>query len=281
MSNDVIDRGLSPGEIEHYRSNGFVIPSFRFEGAALEGLRALTGDVVDANTAMVNRPIPNPACPSFGQYGIKADAGLMEFCAQRRIVDMVENLIGPDIVMWSNTIFSKPAAKGKRTPWHRDGEFWPLHPLATVTLWIAVTESNSSNGCLRLIPASHSSENIGRHHDVTTDDVIFAREIEDNEFDASTALDVELEPGQMVFFDVRMIHGAAPNEGKLRTAFTARYMPATTRFDHGNARASTIEEDGYSLDTRPLFLLRGVDRAGNDFARNFDQRDHDAVRAWL
>jgi len=281
MRNDVIDRGLSPDDIAHYRDKGFVIPSFRFTGAALDRLRDLTGAVVSANPLMLNRPIPNPACPSFEKYGMQTDRGLMEFCAHSRIVDMVEALIGPDIVLWSNTIFSKPATAGKRTPWHRDGEFWPLDPLATVTLWIAVTESNRSNGCLRLIPASHLSETIGRHHDVTTDDVIFAREIENGEFDASSAFDVELEPGQMVFFDVRMIHGAAPNGGKLRTAFTARYMPATTRFDHGDARASTINEDGYSLDTRPLFLLRGTDRAGNDFTRNFDHRDHDAVKRWL
>lgn len=275
-----VDAALSSAEIEHYRSRGFVIPAFRFEGAALDRLRTLSAAAVDNNPHMLNKPIPNPACPSFDRYGIVTEEALMEFCARRDIVAMVGALIGPDVILWSNTIFSKPATTGKRTPWHRDGEFWPLHPLATVTLWIAVTESNRRNGCLRLIPGSHLAEGIGRHHNVPTDDVIFGREIDDGEFDPSLSLDIELEPGQMVLFDVRMIHGAAPNEGNKRTAFTARYMPATTHFDHDGARASTIREDGYSLDSRPLFLLNGVDRANNDFGRNHDPRDEAAVKRW-
>jgi chlorinating enzyme len=281
MNKTTLAEGLSEQEIQHYRDQGFVVPAFRFEGQDLERLQQLTQAVVDANPTMINRPIPNPACPSFSQYAIHTEAGLMEFCARPDMVAMVRDLIGPDVVLWSNTIFSKPAEKGKRTPWHRDGEFWPLSPLATVTLWIAVTESNRENGCLRLIPASHLESDIGRHHNVVTDDVIFGREIDDDQFDPSLSFDVELQPGQMVFFDVRMIHGAAPNQGKARTAFTARYMPSTTRFNHTEARLATIKDDGYSLDSRPLFLLSGVDRAGNDFSQNYDPADDAAVKRWL
>jgi len=65
MRNDVIDRGLSPDDIAHYRDKGFVIPSFRFTGAALDRLRDLTGAVVSANPLMLNRPFrTRPARPS-------------------------------------------------------------------------------------------------------------------------------------------------------------------------------------------------------------------------
>jgi len=202
--------------------------------------------------------------------------------AAARIRLLIADVVGPDVIMWSCTIFHKPPEKGKRTPFHRDGEFWPLDPLATATLWIAVTESNAANGCLRLVPGSHRAQDIGSHHDVASDDVVFGREIDHDQFDPATAVDIELEPGQMVLFDVRMIHGANPNEGaRPRSALTARYMPGTVRFRHDTARTATVKEDGFALATRPLFLLRGEDRAGNDFSANADAADRAALQAWL
>lgn len=279
----VLNKGnLSEAERKFYQANGYVVPAFRFEGEALTRLQQRCASVLERNPNLVNKPIPNPACPSFEKWGIQTDRDLMEFCVGQEILDMVEDIVGPDIILWSNTIFAKPAEKGKRTPFHRDGEFWPLEPLQTTTLWIAVTESNRSNGCLRLVPGSHATEDLGRHHDVTSDDVIFGREIDDDQFDQSAAIDIELEAGQMVFFDVKMIHGANANDGiEGRAAFTARYMPSTTYFNFDRSRPATIKDDGFALVSRPLFLLRGVDRANNDFSRNADERDQVAIRKWL
>jgi hypothetical protein len=274
--------GLSQGERDFYQAHGYVVPSFRFAATDLVRLQAMVASVVESNPKLVNKPIPNPNCPSFSQYGIGTEGGLMEFCSRSDVVDMVESVMGPDVIMWSCTIFSKPAEAGKRTPFHRDGEFWPLNPLETVTLWVAVTESNVGNGCLRLVPGSHRTDNLGRHHNVTTDDVIFGREIDDDEFDPARAIDIELEPGQMVLFDVKMIHGANPNEGnRPRSAFTARYMPGHVRFMHESARTATVKEDGFALSTRPLFLLRGEDNAGNDFTANAHPTDRAALSPWL
>jgi len=274
--------GLTATERDFYRGNGFVVPSLRFSGDDLARLQAMTAAVVEANPRLLNKPIPNPNCPSFAKYGIVADGRLMEFCARRDVVELIADVVGPDVIMWSCTIFHKPPEKGKRTPFHRDGEFWPLDPLATATLWIAVTESNAANGCLRLVPGSHRAQDIGSHHDVASDDVVFGREIDHDQFDPATAVDIELEPGQMVLFDVRMIHGANPNEGaRPRSALTARYMPGTVRFRHDTARTATVKEDGFALATRPLFLLRGEDRAGNDFSANADAADRAALQAWL
>ena len=273
---------LGDDEVQSYRDKGFLVPAFRLQGRDLERLQKLTASVIAANPHLENKPIPQPNCPSFRRHGVEADGALMEFAARPDLVDIVEQLIGPDIILWSSTIFHKPAATGKRTPWHRDGEFWPIDPLATVSLWIATTESRTSNGCLRVIPGSHLANDMGRHHDVTTDDVIFGREIDADQFDEDLAYDIELEPGQMVLFDSRMIHGATPNSGRLaRTGFSARYMPTTSRFLHGTARMPTVKEDGFALGLRPLFLLRGIDRAGNDLARNVCEEDVAALGPWL
>ena len=273
---------LGSDELAFYRDNGFVVPRYRLSEAELGALRAQTEAVIEANPHLENRPIPNPNCRSFRRHGVNTDGSLMEFAVKREIVDIVEQLSGPDLLLWSATIFHKPAAVGKRTPWHRDGEFWPIEPLATTSVWVAVTESTVGNGCLRVIPGSHKAKEIGRHHDAQGDDVIFAREIDDDQFDPSGAHDVELEPGQMVFFDVRMLHGATANTAaRPRTGFSARYMPATSLFRHGTARPKDEDDQAFTLETRPLFLVRGRDRAGNDLTRNYDAEDAATFRHWL
>ena len=56
----------------------------------------------------------------------------LEFCQHPDILSMVEQLIGPDIIQWSNQLFAKPPADGKAVPWHQNGAYWPIEPLAKV-----------------------------------------------------------------------------------------------------------------------------------------------------
>ncbi len=71
------------------------------------------------------------------------------------LLDVVEQIIGPDIVLWASAIFCKPAATGLEVPWHQDGQYWPIRPRATVTVWMALDDVGVDNGCMRVIPGSH------------------------------------------------------------------------------------------------------------------------------
>ena len=96
-------------------------------------------------------------------------------------------------------------------------------------------------------------------------DIVLNQRVEDALFDESTAVDVELEAGQMSLHDVYLIHGSNPNRSTRRRAGLAiRYMPATSLFD----RSQVFENSGFRVDfaKRPLWLLRGKDVTGaNDF----------------
>ena len=85
--------------------------------------------------------------------------------------------------------------------------------------------------------------------------------------DESKAVDVELRAGEMVLFDIFTIHGARRNLGEQpRAGYTLRFMPSTSHYDHD--AAVLRDKPGYGHDTRPLILVRGVDRCGkNDFQR--------------
>ena len=89
----------------------------------------------------------------------------------------------------------------------------------------------------------------------------------DDAFDPSAGVALELEPGQMSLHDVYMIHGADANRSPRRRAGVAlRYMPATSVFERNLKPADDNSGIPVAFATRPLWLVRGVDRTGsNDF----------------
>jgi ectoine hydroxylase-related dioxygenase (phytanoyl-CoA dioxygenase family) len=201
----------------------------------------------------------------------------MALATKPDILDIVERIIGSDIILWGTSIFYKRAENGPYTPYHRDGPFWPMNPIAATSVWISVFDSKADNSCLRCIPGSHRVREWGRHFHTNTPDVIAPITVDPAEYDESKAQDIELEPGQMVVFDVRTIHGARHNLGKRpRCGVTLRYMPSTSHYDHDATKQRRESDEVYERKdkdfdyaARPLFLVRGVDRCGlNDFTRN-------------
>lgn len=89
----------------------------------------------------------------------------------------------------------------------------------------------------------------------------------DGAFDDKEAVDLELQPGQMSMHDVYMIHGAQANRsGQRRTGVALRFMPGTSLFDRKLRPSDGQTGVPVSFATRPLWLLRGMDRTGaNDF----------------
>ncbi|MCP4512865.1 MAG: phytanoyl-CoA dioxygenase family protein, partial [Fuerstiella sp.] len=164
------------------------------------------------------------------------------------------------------SFFAKPARVGTRTPWHQDGEYWPIEPLATCTVWIAVDASTPQNGCLRVIPGSHRSQRLARHNKSDAPGIALNLELDESEFDESTAQDIVLEPGQISLHDVFLFHGSEPNySDDSRRGMTLRYMPTTSVYRHG--QSTKFDRDGVLLmSERTLYLMRGEDAsAENDF----------------
>ena len=136
---------------------------------------------------------------------------------------LVEQLIGPDIVLWGCHVFCKPAQEGFETPWHQDGHYWPIRPLATCTVWVALEPSTRANGCLRVIPGSHAGKHLHPHLHEDRNDLTLNQRMQDGSFDEDDAVDLELQPGQMSMHDVYMIHGAKANvSGQRRTIDVCR-----------------------------------------------------------
>jgi hypothetical protein len=271
MQSESRSKILSTEEIEFYEREGYLVPKFRFSSDDVAKLQRLTRKAVAENPDKVDQPLVMLHVPGNAVQPIKTTKEWMDIAAHPRLLDIAEQLIGPDIVLWDCGVFYKKSGGGPATPWHRDGTYWPIKPLVSISVWIAVFDSFIENACLRMIPRSHAAKKIGRHSKDFKTDVIFQHQLDPSEFKESDALDLEMQAGQMVFFDAYTIHGANRNlSDKERAGCAMRYMPTTSHFDHDamdpeHARTSP----GAAHNLRPLMLVRGIDRCGlNDFSRN-------------
>jgi ectoine hydroxylase-related dioxygenase (phytanoyl-CoA dioxygenase family) len=200
--------------------------------------------------------------------GVRGVRDFLELARDPEIVELVSGVIGDDVILWGCHVFCKPAAEGFETPWHQDGHYWPIRPLANCTVWVALEPSTRANGCLRVIPGSHREQRLWPHLHEERADVALNQRLADEAFDERDAVDIELEPGQMSLHDVYMIHGAAANRSRQRrTGVALRYMPATSVFERGLRPADGKTGVPVNFAQRPIWLVRGVDRSGrNDFA---------------
>ena len=258
---------LTDQEVAHYREHGYVVPSFRLSPARVIKLRRALDAVIAANPGVRPERLVSIHTREKGAEGVEGNEIFFELARDEAILDLVEQLIGPDIVMWGCQAFCKPPGNGMEVPWHQDGHYWPIVPLATVTVWIAIDDSMVENGCLRVIPDSHCNQELQSHLKEDRNDIVLNQRVGEDQFDPDTAVDVELEAGQLSLHDVFLIHGSNPNRSPLRRAGLAiRYMPATSYLDR--EQGGTGASAGYMVDfsTRPIWLLRGSDRTGkNDF----------------
>jgi ectoine hydroxylase-related dioxygenase (phytanoyl-CoA dioxygenase family) len=261
---------LTQAEIEHYRERGYVIPRYRLPPGLLAQLRTALDGLLASYTDVAPEDLANPhMLPPTEGPGTNP---FMQAARQPGILDMLEQLLGPDLILWITRVLCKPAAKGREVPWHQDGEYWPMRPLATCSVWIALDPVSVENGCMRFIPGSHRQQELYRHHTSDRKDLVLNLELDQDQFDEAQAVNVELEPGQMSLHDVRLIHGSLANtSGRRRAALIMRYMPGTSHYDRSLVRQRR-DSSPFNIFHQPLWLVRGADRSGrNDFEHGHAQ----------
>ena len=260
---------LTQKEIEHYRERGYIIPDFRLPDELLKRLQKGMTDLLATYTDVKQEDLANPHMlpPTEGPNANP----FVTAARYPRLLDMVEQLIGPDIILWITRILCKPAVKGREVPWHQDGEYWPMRPLATCSAWVAIDPVSTVNGCMRFIPGSHNRKELYRHHVSNRENLVLNLELDQDQFNEADAVNVELEPGQISLHDVRLIHGSLANHsGQRRGALIMRYMPATSYYDRSLVDKRR-DNSPFNIYEQPLWLMRGVDRSGkNDFKHGHD-----------
>jgi hypothetical protein len=184
------------------------------------------------------------------------DPRLFEFLMADEVLDIVEPLIGPNIGLWSSHFIAKEPLVGRATPWHEDSTYWKgrLDSMdKIVTVWLALDRVDRENGCLRVIPGTHSN-GFSDYEVVDKANNTFGSEIRADQIDESQAVYFELEPGFASLHDGRIIHGAEANTSPRRRAgYTMRYFSMEMKFN----------PEAKGNETHKLWLCRGENVANN------------------
>jgi len=258
---------LSQQQIAAYRQDGLLESPYRIPADMMGRMRNSLDNLLRDNAEIAPESLVCPHISYGSTHDEAAAAQWFSYASDPHILDLVEQLIGPDIVLWGSQVFCKPALSGKAIPWHQDGQYWPIKPRATCSVWIAIDAAMPENGCMRYIPGSHASAAVYTHRVSGRTDVVLDQEVEPELFDASIARDDILDAGQFSLHDVYLIHGSDANRSaKRRAAYVIRYMPATSLFERFVGDEHTQAGVSFSMSKRPIWLLRGRDRAGNDFS---------------
>lgn len=247
---------LTTEDITSYHQDGIIVPRQGLDAGTTRALQEKLESFLKAENIIDADYVPDI---------IERDPSWIEFGTRPEILDAVAQLIGEDIIIWGSALFCKAGKGGRATPWHQDGHYWPIRPLATVTVWIAIDEVNSENSCLRVIPGSHR-DRVSYPHDTDNSDAIILNQVLRTEnFASAPPRDIELKPGHFSIHDVYLIHGANPNNsGKRRAGMVFRYMPATSFFDRELARQQVRDLGVLDLSRRKLHLVRGIERTGRN-----------------
>ena len=154
---------LSPEELETYNEKGWIVPKYTLPKDLIEEMRREYRVLLENNAHLESDIMLAPHQTNGGSQGVVGSKKWLEFATHPDLMAIASQLIGDDIILWGTTIFGKPAVSGKETPWHQDGDYYPIRPLETLTLWIPLDDVTPENGPMRFIPGSHKSNELFSH----------------------------------------------------------------------------------------------------------------------
>lgn len=264
MGKKTPNRHLTEVEKQRYLQKGLVIPEFKLPAPTLQALRKALNKIIQENPDLRGERLIGAHIEKPNSSGLKGDKIFLDVARDERILDLVESAIGPDIILWSTHIFCKPAGDGREVPWHQDGHFWPIRPLATCSVWIALDEVTMENGAMGYIPGSHTDRKLYSHHTDSSKALALNQVLDGDFYNPEDAEYNILKAGQLSLHDVYLIHGSPPNRSdKRRAGLVLRYMPATSFFDRNIVQEKIVVD----FSNMPIWLVRGKDRHGqNDFS---------------
>ncbi|MEW6251451.1 MAG: phytanoyl-CoA dioxygenase family protein [Planctomycetota bacterium] len=238
---------VTPENLRQYREEGYTICRQVLEPAALRDMTAyIDRFIAEMSTFMRPEHLDKPHV---------WDRRFLDFCATPALLDHVGQFVGPDIVLFSSHIISKAKGDGLLVPWHQDAIYWELEPMDVITLWLAIDESTVGNGCMRVIPGTHTRGALEHVRDADPSGKVLDRGLKPEFVDESRAVDIELQPGDCSFHAPYLIHGSRRNTSPTRRCgYTMRFMPARTKLLRNGKLSQWFAG-------HPLFLLRGRDRA--------------------
>ena len=170
----------------------------------------------------------------------------LEVCSHPRLLDAVEAVLGPNLILVFSSMFIKMPRDGMSVAWHQDNNYWPsVHGTDVVTVWLALDDADVENAAMSVIPGSHQG-----HREMET---VLSGETEmlrkkvpvTPEMEAGAVM-LEMKAGSVSMHDSYILHGSQANDsGRRRAGYTIRYCSTDTAW---------VDMEEHPI---PVFLVRG------------------------
>ena len=235
--------GLSQVEIDAFQRDGFLAPLDVFTRAEARAwrdqLEAFERTLPPGPVAARDRRKLHVRCP-----------WARELVEHPRILDVMESLLGPDILVFTSTFFIKEANTDAITAWHQDATYFGLTPYEHVTAWVALSEASVEAGCMEFVPGSHRWGQRRHGPDALPNSINAGAQAITETIETAGAVYAPLATGQMSLHHTLVAHNSPPNRSSdRRIGYGISYVP--TRLVHSGSTP------------HPATLVRGVDRYGH------------------
>ncbi len=232
---------LDDAGVARYRRDGFYFP-----------LRAMSAEEARSYRERLEAYERTTGEPIHSNYRHKVHllfTWANELVHHPKILDAVEDVLGPNLLCWTTNFFIKEANTPDFVSWHQDSTYWGLSSDEVVTAWVALSDAPVESGAMKFLPGSHKMEQV-EHRDTFHEHNLLSRgqEIAVDVPDDKGVL-VPLKAGEFSLHSVKLVHGSEPNRtNDRRIGLAIRYIPTHVRQLKTNDSA---------------MLVRGHDEFGN------------------
>jgi ectoine hydroxylase-related dioxygenase (phytanoyl-CoA dioxygenase family) len=262
FQNDVnLGRLNNVSDSEYFAEHGYLIKERLFSDADLDRIQVALDELTDLAT----RAPEDSDRFKFSIFGHGGDRRQVQQVADPhefggafialgrdpRILDLVEELLGPNVLLYYSMLMMKPPAGGAASPWHQDLAFYTHDRARLVNVQVYLDAATRENGCVRVVPGSHR-EGLRNHYDGELHTGVVQGDTRD--FDAREVL-VEVPAGSIAVWHSLTMHSSHPNNSdRPRRAIAFGYKDPSTALLSGSFNASETRQVG--------MIVRGVDPRG-------------------
>jgi ectoine hydroxylase-related dioxygenase (phytanoyl-CoA dioxygenase family) len=175
-----------------------------------------------------------------------ADLFWLGVCTAPKLLDAVESIIGPNLVLVYSSMFIKAARNEQRVAWHQDNTYWPsVEGTEVVTVWLALDDADVENAAMQVIPGSHEGYR-AMEMVAAGDNHTLSKKVEVTPELEASAVSLEMTAGSLSIHDSFLVHGSGANHSARRRAgYTIRFCSTDT---------VRVDTEKHPI---PVYLVRG------------------------
>jgi hypothetical protein len=269
---------LNQAQIDQYREQGFVYPVDVFSRAQAAAYLNKLETFEQTHNQQLGK--------GFNFKPHLLFTWVDEIARHPAVLDAVEDIIGPDILLFHLSVWPKNAHDPAYVSWHQDATYFGLDPSTQVTAWVALSDAPVEAGCMEVVPGSHKLGQLHHGEDHKDHIMLSKGQTIDVPFDHSKTEFMPVQAGQMSLHDTFLVHNSRPNNSDhRRVGLGFSYIPASSRCRSSVRLTATLvrgrDYGNFDLDPRPKVDYGEAERAAHaDAVKRFRAANEEMAAAY-